>query len=354
MVESNELRDAVLKKRNALKTEKLDMTFGELMNMYQEGSFFISPEYQRAFRWDTYQQTQFMESILLGIPIPPIYIAVEKNGKWELVDGLQRISSIFSFFGILKEGNNEKLTFEKGDVIDELEGHTIDSIPVVLKVNLKRAICRVELINSDSSVDMRYQLFNRLNKGSCPLTEQEIRNCIFRGNHNDLNKMLMEIGKSELFMDVIQPTDKQVSEMYCEELVLRYFTLKHAGPNYKISLQKHLSDFMKDVTDGNKDIDLEKERKEFEKKLKFIKNKLDYKIFRGANGVFSSFQYDAIMINLLNYFDYYKNNPEEFKKKADSLKTNKNFRKIVQKSQAKDKIERLIKIGERIFKPNDA
>lgn len=351
MVEPNDLREAVLRKRNALKTEKLDMSFGELMNMYQEGSFFISPEYQRAFRWDKFQQTQFIESILLGIPIPPIYIAVEKSGKWELVDGLQRISSIFSFFSILNEGNSDKLTLEKGDVIDELEGHTIDTIPVVLKVNLKRAICRIELINSDSSVDMRYQLFNRLNKGSCPLTEQEIRNCIFRGNHNDLNKMLMEIGKSQLFLDVIQPTDKQISEMYCEELVLRYFALKFAGPLYKISLQKHLSDFMKNVTDGVIEIDLSKEKKDFEKILDYINTKLDYKIFRGANGVFSSFQYDAIMINLHKYFEYYKNKPEEFKENADSLKTNKTFRRVVQKSQAKDKIEKLIKIGERIFKP---
>lgn len=351
MVEPNDLRDAVLKKRNALKTEKLDMTFGELMNMYEEGTFFISPEYQRAFRWDTYQQSQFIESILLGIPIPPIYIAVEKNGKWELVDGLQRISSIFSFFGVLNEGNSNNLALEKGDVIEEMEGHTIDTFPVVLKVNLKRAICRVELINSDSSVDMRYQLFNRLNKGSCPLTEQEIRNCIFRGNHNDLNRLLMEIGRSELFMEVIQPTDKQISEMYCEELVLRYFTLKHAGPNYKISLQKHLSDFMKEVTDGQVEFNLETERKEFEKLLKFVNTKLDYKIFRGANGVFSSFQYDALMMNLQKFFDYYNDKPEEFLEKAESLKSNKNFRKIVQKSQAKDKIEKLIKTGERIFKP---
>ena len=108
---------------------------------------------------------------------------------------------------------------------------------------------------------------------------------------------------------------------------------------------------MKDVTDGKILLDLDKERKELEKLLNFIKDKLNYKIFRGANGVFSSFQYDAIMINLQAFFDYYKNNETEFLEKADSLKTNKNFRKIVQKSQAKDKIEKLIKIGERIFKP---
>lgn len=351
MTDANELRDIVLKRRNALKTEKLDMSFGELINMYEEGMFFISPEYQRAFRWDVFQQTQFIESILLGIPIPPIYIAVEKDGKWELVDGLQRISTILSFFGALNGTPKNNLELTKGDVIEELEGHTFNSIPVVLRINLKRAICRIELINSDSSVDMRYQLFNRLNKGSYPLTEQEIRNCIFRGEHNQLNKLTLDIGRSELFKTVIQPTERQIDEMFCEELVLRFFAIKNIGPVFKISLQKHLSDFMKKVTENEVEFNFETERETLDKLLHFIHDKLDHKIFRGANGVFSSFQYDAIMMNLYKYFDYYENNPEEFKEKTEKLKEDKRFRRIVQKSQAKDKIAKLIKMAERVLKP---
>lgn len=351
MVDPNELRDKVLQRRNALKTEKLDITFGELMNMYEDGSFFISPEYQRAFRWDIFQQTQFIESILLGIPIPPIYIAVDKSEKWELVDGLQRISSVFSFFGILKTGNKKNLELTKGDILEELEGFNIDTLPVVLKINIKRAICRVELINSDSSVDMRYQLFSRLNKGSCPLTDQEIRNCIFRGDGNKLNKLMIEIGKSEAFKNIIRPTEKQFNEMFNEELVLRYLAIKHIGGTYKISFSKHLSDFMKSVTDHKHDFDFDQEKQTLLERITYIDNHLNYKIFRGANGVFSSFQYDALMYCLDKYWDYYVKNAEEFTSRSEDLKNNKMFRKIVQKSQTKDKIEKLIKIAEKVFKP---
>ena len=91
------LEDVVSKKRNSLKTDRLDMSFGELMNMFEDGELFITPEYQRVFRWSPFQQTRFIESVLLGIPIPPIFIAEDDEGKWEVVDGLQRISTIFSF-----------------------------------------------------------------------------------------------------------------------------------------------------------------------------------------------------------------------------------------------------------------
>lgn len=106
---SFDVEETIAKKRNSLKTDRLDMSFGELMNMYEDGDLFITPEYQRVFRWTNFQQTRFIESVLLGIPIPPIFVAEDTNGKWEVVDGLQRISTIFSFFGLLKslpEKNN--------------------------------------------------------------------------------------------------------------------------------------------------------------------------------------------------------------------------------------------------------
>lgn len=107
------LEEIVAEKRNTLKTDRLDMSFGELMSMFEDGDLFITPEYQRVFRWQPFQQTRFIESVLLGIPIPPIFVAEDGKGKWEVVDGLQRISTIFGFFGLLKdlpEKNNSVLT----------------------------------------------------------------------------------------------------------------------------------------------------------------------------------------------------------------------------------------------------
>ena len=174
--------------RTNLVTDRLDMSFGEIMNIYQDGDILISPEFQRLFRWTDYQKTRFIESVLLGIPIPPIFVAEDEEGKWELVDGLQRLSTILSFFGILKKNESEldeeknNWLFTEGDIIASLEGKNRNDLPLKLQLTIKRSVCRVELLryNGDNN-DLKYELFNRLNTGGSTATEQEIRNCIFRG-----------------------------------------------------------------------------------------------------------------------------------------------------------------------------
>lgn len=121
--------------RNTLQTDKLDMSFGEIMNMYERDEIIINPDFQRLYRWTDYQKTRFIESVIIGIPIPPIFVAEDSQGRWEVVDGLQRLSTIFSFFGILKnmpEKNNWILG--AGDMIQTLDGFTCDTLP--LKFNL--------------------------------------------------------------------------------------------------------------------------------------------------------------------------------------------------------------------------
>lgn len=105
MISSEALLQEVEAARNSLNTDRLDMSFGEIMSMYENGEMIINPEFQRFYRWNDYQQTRFVESILLGIPVPPIFVAEDENGRWELVDGLQRLSTVFSFFGIFFETN---------------------------------------------------------------------------------------------------------------------------------------------------------------------------------------------------------------------------------------------------------
>ena len=97
------LYDQVESSRKEIRADRMDMSFGEIMNMYDEGELIIAPEFQRAFRWGKDKQTKFIESLILGIPIPPIFVAETKGNVWELVDGLQRISTVLSFFGKLKD-----------------------------------------------------------------------------------------------------------------------------------------------------------------------------------------------------------------------------------------------------------
>ena len=78
------------------------MSIGELISMYKEEEIIINPDFQRAFRWSITQQTRLIESILIGVPIPSIFVFQNEDGKWEVVDGVQRLSSIFQFVGVLK------------------------------------------------------------------------------------------------------------------------------------------------------------------------------------------------------------------------------------------------------------
>ena len=259
-----ELEDVVARKRNSLKTDRLDMSFGELMNMFEDGELFITPEYQRVFRWTIFQQSRFIESVILGIPIPPIFVAEDDEGKWEVVDGLQRLSTILAFFGLLESlpgKNNSVLT--QGEMVKELEGITISDLPLKLKTSIKRSVCRVEVVRWDSNEDIRYELFNRLNTGSSPLSEQEIRNCIFRSYPIDLNQVLRDISGREDLNELISPSPKKKEEMFLEEIVLRYFAFKSLEGEFKTTVPQFLTEFMRSVSKGETAFDVALEKQGF-------------------------------------------------------------------------------------------
>jgi hypothetical protein len=171
----------VEEQRNSLSTDRLSLSVGEIIRMYQDGDITINPAFQRHFSWDIKQRTRFIESLLLGIPVPAIFVAADGRGVWELIDGLQRVSTVLSFFGLLKIEshviqNNWKLA--KGDRVEALEGFDSATLPIVLIRFLKRATCQVEILNWNTSYDMRFELFNRLNTKGTSLTEQEIAGII--------------------------------------------------------------------------------------------------------------------------------------------------------------------------------
>lgn len=322
-----DLEQKISELRNELKTDRLDMSFGEIMSIFESGDLIISPEYQRAYRWTDEQRTRFIESILLGIPIPPIFVAEDTSGKWELVDGLQRISTILSFFGLLTVlPEKNKFALLETDLLDELlVGLTCDMLPVKLKRTLQRAVCRVEILRWDSQLDMRYELFNRLNTGSSPLKEQEIRNCIFTGEFNNL---LHTLSQNANFLNIVVPTDKQKEEMFTEELVLRFFAFKFEYKEFVIheSIQAYLTHFMKDVKQGVIVFDMDTEAKHFLDVVKFLNANFDYTIFRARNGLFTPNLYDTVMYVASKFYDYYSNRPSEFKSKCDELRNDDEYK----------------------------
>lgn len=331
MIQEDEIVEKkILKLRSELKSDRLDMSFGEIINIYDKDDLIIRPEYQRAYRWNDEQRTEFIESILLGIPIPPIFVAEDNDGKWELVDGLQRIATILSFFGVLKNDFASKNNFKLSstDLTDNcLEGLDLNSLSPKLILTIKRAVCRVEILRWDSGFDMRYELFNRLNTSSSPLKEQEIRNCALYGVFNDFLKKLAKI---KGFSEVIEPDqnkrDKFEEEMYLEELLLRYFSIIYGDLNIKKSISNYLTQFMKNVNAGDITINYDKEKDIVISIVDFLKKLEKNNLFYGRNGRFSENLFESFMYLLHNNLENITKNQEKFLQLCDNIKGDENYK----------------------------
>ena len=175
------------------------MSFGEVVNLYQDKDLVINPEFQRLFRWTNFQKSRLIESILLGIPIPPIFVYERTDGKWELVDGLQRISTVLEFMGVLRDAEADEADDPLSPSIlsptnylpslnnavwersDRIKGYALkDQIEIgkVLQLSIRRSRIGVEILKRSSDAHTKYDLFQRLNSGGSIANAQELRNCI--------------------------------------------------------------------------------------------------------------------------------------------------------------------------------
>ena len=351
------LKIEIEEQRNLLNTDRLDGSFGELMSMYERKEIVIKPAFQRYFRWDQEQKTRFIESILLGIPIPPIFVAEDGDGVWELVDGLQRVSTVLSFFGILRiedngiqsEKNNWVLS--EGERVHSLEGFTYETIPNQFRLNIKRATCRVEILRWNSNYDMRFELFNRLNTGGSPLTPQEIRNCIYRDISSKFNDFLKEIATNQDFRTLIDLSYEQYEQLYDEELALRFISLYRNLNNVKTSISQHMTAFMKSALD-NENFDYDEYKQIFAQVFALLKP-LGKGIFRQPNGQFATALYDVITIGVGENYDHYQSQPPEIilNKIDNEVRTDKVLIKFSRKggNNQKTRIINRLREAQRIF-----
>ena len=336
------LLDDIEKGRNTLQTDKLDMSFGEIMSMYEKEEIIINPEFQRLYRWTDYQKTRFIESIIIGIPIPPIFVAEDKDGRWELVDGLQRLSTLFSFFGILRtlpDKNNWILS--DGDLIQSLEKYNCSDLPLKIQLNIKRAACRIEIIKWNSKYDLRFELFNRLNTGGSPLTNQEIRNSLFREISTEFNSFLKKLGQNQNFIKLINVNNDQLDELYHEELVLRFMSLYKNASNVKKSIAQHMTDFMREAAQ-NKSFNYTLYEQVFNKTISILAP-LGSNAFRAKGSTFSTAVYDTTMIGIAENIHLYGGAKiDKIKSKIEIIKSDEKY-KAMTRSGGNNSIERVRK-----------
>ena len=240
-------------------TDSYPMSIGELINMYDDGDLDIHPEFQRVYRWTDTQKSKLIESILLGIPLPSIFVSQRDNGVWDVIDGVQRISTILSLLGKLKDSNGvalKPLRLQKTKYLPGLEGkvwenphHPEDEITPEIRRIFKREKIDLKIIKRESESDTKYELFQRLNSGGTRLSDQEIRNCMLLMVNGNAYNWIKELSQNNDFIACTPLTDKQEKEAYRQELALRFV------------VQRHLNeDFLKDFSDVAPFLDSEIQR----------------------------------------------------------------------------------------------
>lgn len=299
--------------RNEIKTDNYHMSIGEVINMYKDGDIKLDPAFQRLFRWDNFQKTKFIESILLGIPIPPIFVSQQKDGKWTIVDGVQRLSTIFQFSGDLKEMNPLKLT--EAPKLTYLTGLYWNDLSFDIHRIIKRSKIGINIILTENSIEAQYELFQRLNTGGSHLEAQEIRNCLIIMLDADFYNQLNDLKDYEDYKNCIKLTDNKLSIEHHMELILRYFITKNNKINF--SNYSHSKDLLSDFIDrettnllSDKGFDIKKEILLFKKVFKYINSRLSNKIFRKYDsdekdfkGSFIESSFESILPGLAKNFD---------------------------------------------------
>lgn len=246
-------------------TYPADFTLEGLVSKYKKGSMTV-PGFQRNYVWNVKQASRLIESFLLGLPVPAIFLFTDEvNNEQLVIDGQQRLMSVVYFFdGYFGEpdkagrrkvfrltGLNEKSPFYN-KTYAELEDTDQASFNKLNDSVLRAFVVKQLTPNGNTSV---YHIFERLNTGGTQLVGQEIRNCVYHGEFNNLICELNEYENWRKIFGSIPPHKRQKDV----ELILRFFSFYENGDNYVRPIKDFMSNFMK----ANQHINLEK-RKDFE------------------------------------------------------------------------------------------
>lgn len=241
VVEEEELENEITevpKEVRKLRTQPYDKSIIDLMGMIKRKEILLRPTFQRNAVWDNKRASLLIESIWLNIPIPQIFVSVEEDGMWNVIDGQQRLTSLMRFF-------NNEFKLRGLEVLSELNGESYASLDDKPQRLLHGGNIRIVAIHEDSHPDIKFDVFMRINQGAVQLNAQELRNCLYRG---ELNDALHEMVKNKHLLSIVKLSSPH-NRFKDVEMILRYFSVLESSHNgfedYPGVMKKFLNDFMR-------------------------------------------------------------------------------------------------------------
>lgn len=232
--------DAVPIKERKVVTQPYDLVIESLISQIRSEVIFLRPiserpDFQRRYVWTDILASRLIESILLNVPIPPCYLSQNDNFELDVIDGQQRLFSIYRFI-------DNQFRLKGLEVLVEFNGKRFHELPSKVQRQLKTHTLRCVLVTNESHPEVKFDVFERLNTNTVPLNSQELRNCIYRGVLNDL---LKDAVNNQDWLRILgkKSSDKRMRD---EELVLRFFAFQIAGlDSYRTPLKHWLNDVAK-------------------------------------------------------------------------------------------------------------
>ena len=363
------LSERINLKKKEIATDSYPMSIGELINLYRDEELDIHPQFQRLFRWNDYQKTKLIESIMLNIPLPSIFVSQNDEGVWDVVDGVQRLSTIFQFVGILKDEDGKRVPpfrLQETKYIPEFKdkqwnSEDTDGFSRDLQLDFKRTKLSINIVKKESDPSTKYELFQRLNTGGSQLSPQEVRNCLMIMTDSLFYDNINAMANDDAFRNTTPISDRKSDEQFRLELVTRYLVGKYSQlesltKNYK-DINNLLDEEILKIVELE-EFDKEMEYKKFKDLFIFIDDVLGENAFKrykkenekfGGACLTSSFQ--AITIGIEENFEYLKSiEKEEIVQKVKKMYSEEKFEAMLGKGvKSIDRFVKLSDFGKKYF-----
>lgn len=329
----------------------IDFDVDGLVRRVKRGDIFI-PSFQRDYVWKLPEASRFVESLLLGLPVPGVFLAQDpESGKMLVIDGQQRLLTLKYFFeGYFKPSESAKSNriFRLAKVKEAYDGKTFEELESKDRINLENAVIHATIVKQESPAEddtSIYHIFERLNSGGRKLTAQEIRVAVYHGR---LMEFAKEINESESWRAVFGPKNDRMKDV---ELILRFWAMNESFSNYS----RPMVDFINGFCNKN--------RNPTEEKLELFKNQfltaidafhssIQEKLFRPTRALNVAL-FESCMVGLSARLAESKIDQEEIESSYHELIENPEFEELISQSTADVKnVKRRMEIAIAIFSGN--